>query len=269
MAHDDFDKLRLEEFKKRIGFSELEAATGPEGVVAPWDGLPGQLASVLKQLRLRSWGAGAVESGLADGRWTWAATKDQTALSVTVFVFGTGHAQAHAKLLSRASETTLLTIPYELGPSGLGDLSIRSFKPPSQVVMWVYCNVFVEVDNDRSGLVVEPVTRAIQRFMEAHRVPDVASHLPAVAVKVSTEKIHVGDVFQVSINLGKRTPSLSLMTDFGVSLDDRLERLSREPLTATYKAKLSGQTRIEIPVADRKTLLSPALSVTLNILPAR
>jgi hypothetical protein len=68
---------------------------------------------------------------------------------------------------------------------------------------------------------------------------------------------------------GPHTPLESVRTHFDEVGEHRLEVLSIQPLTATYKAKEPGQARIDIPVVDRKTLLSPPLSVTVDILPAR
>jgi hypothetical protein len=79
----------------------------------------------------------------------------------------------------------------------------------------------------------------------------------------------VGDEFQVSIVLGKHTPLDSVMTDFEQALEHKLELVTSRPLMASYKAKIPGQTYIEIRVMDRKTLLSPPLSVPINVLPAR
>jgi hypothetical protein len=83
------------------------------------------------------------------------------------------------------------------------------------------------------------------------------------------KEINVGDEFQVSITLGKHTPPDYVITDFDEALQHKLELFTSTPLTATYRAKTPGQTRIDIPVMDRKTLLSPLRSVTVNILPAR
>jgi hypothetical protein len=189
---------------------------------------------------------------------------------VTESCTSAGPAGAHQALLARASATMMLKIPYERRPARLGDLAIHDPRNPSQGVMWVYRNVCVVLDNDGTTLDVGPAAQAIQRFMEAHQVSRLADHLPAVdQVKLSANEIHVGDEFQVSITLGKHTPPDSVITDFDEALQHKLELLTTTPLTATYKAKTPGQTRVDIPVVDRKTLLSPPLSVTINILPAR
>jgi hypothetical protein len=141
--------------------------------------------------------------------------------------------------------------------------------------MWVYRNVAVEVDNDGTTLAVEPAAQAIQKFMEAHKVTRLADHLPVVEhVKVSKQEIHVGDEFQVAIVLGKQTPLDSVLTDFAEVLDpktmeDKLELMTRNALTSTFKAERPGQATVDIQVMDRKTLLSPPLTVVVAVLPVR
>jgi hypothetical protein len=141
--------------------------------------------------------------------------------------------------------------------------------------MWVYRNVFAHVDTDSATLDVAPVAEAIQRFMEAHAVSRLSDHLPAVdKAKVSASEIHVGDVFQVSLVLGPKTALASVTTDFVQVFDtktreDHLELETREPLIASFKATKAGQATIDIPVMDRKTLLSPPLSVVIDVLPGR
>ncbi|HEX7499135.1 MAG TPA: hypothetical protein VF524_02410, partial [Polyangia bacterium] len=99
--------------------------------------------------------------------------------------------------------------------------------------------------------------------------------LPVVEhVKVSKQQIHVGEEFQVTIVLGKQTPLDSVLTDFSEVLDpktmeDNLELVTRTPLTATFKAVKLGQAHIDVSVMDRKTLLSPPLSLTVDVLSAR
>jgi hypothetical protein len=111
--------------------------------------------------------------------------------------------------------------------------------------------------------------------MEAHKVTRLADHLPVVEhVKVSKQEIHVGDEFQVAIVLGKQTPLDSVLTDFAEVLDpktmeDKLELMTRNALTSTFKAERPGQATVDIQVMDRKTLLSPPLTVVVAVLPVR
>jgi hypothetical protein len=267
MAQNDYNKDRIESFKKRVGFSKLVGVDGPDGVVANWAEMPNTLIYA-KGKRIDSGQVYLLEPGLAKAKYVWKQGEDY--LSVWVFVSGTGPSRAQERLLSLSSETMMPKIPYESGPAKLGDLSVRSPEPPFDVVMWVYRNVCVYVGTEVSARDVEPVAREIQRFMEAHHVSRLADHLPVVdRVDVSARQIHVGDELKLSIILGKTTPLESVRTHFNEVGEHRLEVLSIQPLTATYRAKTPGQTRIDIPVVDRKTLLSPPLSVTVDILPAR
>ena len=264
----DYDHDDLADFKNRIGFSTLATMSASDGVRANWDELPTVLSGIVKGKRNDLNQVNSTQSGLGTRDFGW---KDkETYLSIDIYVSGIGPAGARQAFLSRASATTMVKIPYERRPKPLGDLAIHDPHSPSQILMWVYRNVFVSVCNDGTSFDVEPVAQTIQRFMEAHKVNRLTDHLPVVdQVKVSANEIHVGDEFQVSIVLGKHTPLDSVMTDFEQALEHKLELVTSRPLMASYKAKIPGQTYIEIRVMDRKTLLSPPRSVPINVLPAR
>jgi hypothetical protein len=268
MDHND-----LADFKNRIGFSSLAAMGVSEGVRADWDELPTALSGIVKGKRTDMNRVNCSQSGLGTRSFAWK-YKDRS-IAIEVDVSGGGQEGARRALLSRASATMMMKIPYERRAAPLGDLAIQDPRSPSDTLMWVYRNVFVFVDNGETKVDVGPVAQAIQRFMEAHKVSRLTDHLPIVdQVRVSANEIHVGDEFQISIILGKHTPLDFVMTDFVETLDvksleDKLELVTRTSLTATFKAEKPGQTQIDIRVMDRKTLLSPPLSAPINVLPAR
>jgi len=267
------DHRDLEDFKNRIGFSSLASVNPTDGVRANWDELPAVLSGIVKGKRAYADHANVSRSGVGQKGVVW--RLKQGTLSIKVVVCGAGPAGAHQVFLEKASATMMMKIPYERTPQPLGDLAVYSPRSPSSVLMWVYRNVAVEVDNDGTTLAVEPAAHAIQKFMEAHKVTRLADHLPVVEhVKVSKQEIHVGDEFQVAIVLGKQTPLDSVLTDFAEVLDpktmeDKLELMTRNALTSTFKAERPGQATVDIQVMDRKTLLSPPLTVVVAVLPVR
>ena len=51
--------------------------------------------------------------------------------------------------------------------------------------------------------------------------------------------------------------------------EHRLEPERTAGLRSSYRAKAPGTARLDVRVVDRKTLLSPPLSASVEILPAR
>jgi hypothetical protein len=268
MEHND-----LESFKNRIGFASLPPADSVRGVRADWTGLPAVLRAVVKGKRPYAEDVNPSGSAMGTGSYCW--RLKEGSLLIKIAVSGTGVDGARQAFLRRASATTMQTIPYALRTQPLGELAVQSPRNPPGLVMWIYRNVFVHVTADGENLDVEPVAQAIQRFMEVHEVLRLADHVPVVKeVKVSAKEIHVGDVFEVSVVLGPKTVPASVATNFVEVLnlktrEDHLELETRAPLAATFKATKVGQATIDIPVMDRKTLLSPPLSVVIDVLPGR
>jgi hypothetical protein len=155
----------------------------------------------------------------------------------------------------------------------LGDLSVRHYVEGADSIRWTYRNVCVAVDGHDLDMDLEPLARVIQRFMEAHQVSRVAEHLPRVdRVDKSSRKIHVGDEWQISIALADGKQAESLLVEFEqepVSGNYALEAVRSSKLSATYRAVAVGTARVVIQVVDRRTLLSPPLVATVEILPAR
>ena len=273
-AYENFNQ-RVDSFKERIGFSKLKEVTGPDGVLARWEDLQKALTIQLKRLRLERTDCSVVESGMGEAEWIW--RRGESSVDVSIFVSGAGPEKAQQKLLAIGSNTTMVRIPYEAGPADLGDLSIHDPRYPASGVTWVYKNICVDINTDGSGVDVEPIARVIQKFMEAHRVARLAEHLPRVErVDVSAKQIHVGEEWRVSFELGKKTPIESVLTEVGeewqslnLGWNRRLEAIKHSPLGAVYRGVAPGTARVQIRVVDRKTLLSPPLSVTVDVLPAR
>jgi hypothetical protein len=276
MDRDEFSRGRTERFKTRVGFAKLATMGGPDGVRADWDELPRALAAELKDLKIEGPRTFSARSGHAESDWRWT-RHGETVLTANISVFHNALA-AQEGLLSMAENTNPVEIPYGAGPTNLGDLAIAGRETPFTVVIWVYRNVCVLVENHRSGIGLDRIARAVQAFMSAHHVPRLSEYLPrvhAVDVTPTRKTVHVGDELHVSIALSPETPPESVATQFREAIadlpppfDPRLRQVAQEPLAVRYRAEHAGKTRVDISVVDRKTLLSPALSVTIDVLPA-
>ena len=269
---DDFDR-RLEMFEERVGFARLRSVTGADGVCAHWEDLRTRLSSHLPlNVRPYHFDVSPLESGLVEADWTWQRGEDS--VSVEIVVSGAGPARVHERLFAIATETTMVRIPFGPGPQDLGDLAVRHRVPGADAILWAYRNVCVSVDGQGPDVDVEPVARTIQRFMVAHHVPRVAQCLPRVErVDRSAGQINVGDEWRLSLALAKITPAESVMIDLAEIHERdagcRLETIRVGSLAATYRAIAPGTARVDVRVVDRKTLLSPPLSASVQILPAR
>lgn len=267
---EDFDR-RIETFLERVGFARLEHLTGTDGVSANWHELRVALSAQLPELRPYHFQTDILESSLVEASWNW--QRRDKYVAVAIYVSGAGFARAHERLRSLSTETTMVRIPYGPGPDGLGDLAVRHHTIGSDAIMWVYRNVCVALSGDGPGVELEPIASTIQRFIAAHRVARVAEHLPRVdRVDRSATRIHVGDEWRISFQLGKNLSADSVTTEIdeaiGAGGRHHLESVKRSEGEATYRAVSPGTARVEIHVVDRKTLLSPPLSASVEILPA-
>ncbi len=265
------DLAFVERFKARIGFARLADVDPALGVSANWDDLPKALSTLVKGKR--PWGDSTTlwQSGLGVRDFTWRFREDS--FSIEIRVSGLGSPGAQRAFLNRLSSSSRGALPFELRPEQVGDLAIHDPARPNSFIMWVHRNVFVHITNDENRVDLAAATLAIQHFMEAHAVQRLVDHLPGIdQVKISKNEIRVGDEFKVTSVLGKGTTPESLETGFQSSIDTATgERafsfVSRTHLEATFKADIPGKATIDVEVMDRKTLLSPPLSITVDVLP--
>ncbi len=260
------NQREIDDFKNRIGFSKLTDVDPFKGVRASWGQLPIVLAPQLPGLKLSSAKTYPIAPGLAEGSWTW--KRGDSTFSVSAFVSGTGATRARDQLVSLATNTMMVKIPYDKGPVDLGDLSIQDSVAPVEQIIWVSHNVCVLVRDDGTGTRVEPVARSIQRLMETHLVDRLADHVPRFeSVKASPKKVHVGSTLEVSVVLGSGTSIDNVSIAFTQDEPKLLEQMERRPLSTTYRARKAGQTQVGVSIVDRKTMLSPDIAVTVDILP--
>ena len=256
----------VDDFKERIGIKTVPGLDATDGIRADWQALPTVISRQVSPLKLHWNQVIPIEPGLAKATFSW--KRGTGSIEVWVFVsgIGPGHVREHLVLL--ASRTSRLTIPYERGPAHLGDVAIQHVAGPSTTINWTFRNVLVHVDNAGTGTPVEPIARAIQQYMEEHLAERISSYAPKVDdLEVVPRSIRVGDEVRLRVMLAKGTLAETLET----SIDQGSERLlNAENITAlsgTYRAKRPGRSRIDILLVDRKTLLSPALSVPIEVLP--
>jgi hypothetical protein len=256
----------IQAFRDRIGIGKLTDGRAKDGVRADWNDLPAALPSYLRRLKFSRGEIIAIESGLAEIDFDW--SRDPEFLSVWVFVSGVGPQQAREKLVSLASQIMMIRIPYQSGPPHLGDLSVQHTGGQSTTIIWTFRNVCVQVDNNGTGVPVEPVARAVQAFMKAHIVSDIFIHLPKTdAVVLSPKTITVGSQVQLVVTLAKQTLPSDIVGRIRQGREHLLEEQDVQSFSATYQARQAGHSRINISLVNRKTLLSPDLGVDIAILP--
>ena len=265
VAQSSMEPNEVEAFKSRIGWSSMPPPDLSGGVCADWSSLPAALQPTLAGLRPYSESVISVEPGMVQLRLTW--RREPKALAVGVFVSGIDPMQVRDKLVSIASNTMRMTIPFVRGPEDLGEMSIRDAEGESDMLLWVFHNVLVQVENMDSGFDIIPVVYAIQSFMNRSLTPVLAAATPGVdEIHLSPSPIHVGNEASVSLTLASGTAS-DLTAKFRESPSSLLEAKRSDALSATFLAKSPGQTHIIVTLLDRKTLLSPALSVPVEVLP--
>jgi hypothetical protein len=99
-------------------------------------------------------------------------------------------------------------------------------------------------------------------------IADARRFCPKVeSVALVPNPIHVGDRVSLRVTLADGTDVDSLVTRMDET--DRILDYEEEvdPLTTVYTAAQAGQCRVDVLLADRKTLLSPVLSVPIEVLP--
>ena len=260
------DPVEIQAFRDRIGIDRLTNGGAKDGVRADWNDLPAAMPSYLRRLKLSRGEIIAIEPGLTEFDFDW--SRDPEFLSVWVFVSGVGPQQAREKLVSLASQIMMMRIPYQAGPPHLGDLSVQHTGGRSTAIIWTFRNVCIHVDNNGTGVPVEPVARAVQAFMKANVVPDISVHLPkADNVVVSPKTITVGSQVQVVVTLAKQTLPSDIVGRIRQGREGLLEEQEVQSFSATYQARQAGHSRINISLVNRKTLLSPDLGIDIAVLP--
>lgn len=105
--------------------------------------------------------------------------------------------------------------------------------------------------------------------MEARLVARIAQFIPRVErVDVSSKAIRVGEECRLSLQLGGSTIPGSVLMEMYQIGEHWLEIRENALLTARFLGKEPGQARVDVDVIDRETLLSLALVVTVDVLPA-
>jgi hypothetical protein len=255
----------LEKFKQRIGYPGATDATPDRVLAVEWPGLLPAAQAELSGLVLELEEAATVMTAAVPERsWMLRGAPGKVVISVKV---APTSAEARDLLLAEASGTMMRQIPYERGPDGLGDLSAQSTAGNAQAVMWAYRNIFVRLDNDASGFEVIDAAHAIQRFLGRHQTVSAAQAAPRIeALRVSAERIRVGDRLEATVVLGDSGPSREALTSIGeVAMPRRLEQVSVTPLRAEWRAATPGRTEIGVRAMHPGTLLSTTRRATVEI----
>jgi hypothetical protein len=255
----------IQPFRDKIGIDKLAVGSAREGVRADWSKLPAAMPSYVRGLRLLQGELHSEERGVALLGFDW--QKDPEFVSVDVYVSGVGPKPAREKLVSLASQTSMMEIPFAAGPPNLGDIAVEHTSGSSTMIIWAFRNVCIRISNSGSGVPAEPAARAIQAFMKASVVPDISVYLPHASIAVSPKAVHVGNQVQVAVTLAKGTVASDVLGSIDQGTEHLLEEQDVQSFSATYQARQAGHSRINISLVNRKTLLSPDLGVDFAVLP--
>ena len=234
------------------------------GVRADWSTLLAPPQPALAELRPYSENVYSDEPGLVQLHRTW--RKGPKLLAIAVYV-SMDSMQVREKLIAIVSSTMRPTIPFVRGPKDLGELSIRHLVGHNDTLMWVFHNVLIKLENEGSEFDIVPAAYAIQAFMNRALTPALASVAPHVdGLHVSPSPIHVGNEVRLSVTLSPGTAP-DINTRIRESSVELLGITGRDALSATFLAKRPGRTSLNVTLIDRRTMLSPPLSVPVEVLP--
>jgi hypothetical protein len=264
VAQSSMKPSEVEAFKLRIGWSSMLPPDLSGGVRADWQSLPVALQPTLAGLRKYSESVIFVEPGLMQLRLTW--RREPKVVAVGVFV-SMDPQQVRAKLISIASQTMRMTIPYVRGPQDLGEMSIRHQSKQGDSLLWVFHNVLVDVDNIGTGLDIVPAAYEIQAFMNRALTPALAAGAPRIdGIQLSPSPVHVGNEVSISVTPAPGTAP-GLTSEFRESQPQLLDVKGADTFSSTYLARSPGQTRVDVTLIDKKTLLPPTRGVPVEVLP--
>lgn len=160
--YDPLTSPRLLEFKRVIGYENaLAAERRDQQVIANWDNFPTPPEldgwNLEKSSRLN-------ESGTRYLRLSFTRKNEQ--VSVSIDIYDPRNNRAGESLLLKADAVTTMTITDIRGPKELGTLSVISSAKPTDLVYWIYRNVFVEVSTYKTNVSALSIASWLQKQMK-------------------------------------------------------------------------------------------------------
>lgn len=258
-----------QKFRSRHGLDTLPAHLATKGVAANWSALKAHVENsrVAAGMKLIEPPPQVHRAGLASRTWSWSGPHAR--FSVTVFVVGEGSGRAREHFVELGTTHSMLDDPYSRTKTQIGDLSLSIGGVPPTSIAWLYYNTCVQVDDFGTGADLERIAGVIQAFMEPFLVADFTPQIPAVKAVASTARVTEGDVVTIDIQLGARTGPLSFAPSVREQYPTLLEPTTSDAdgLKHAFRAVTPGSTRLEVLVVDASNLLSPTVSLPLEVIP--
>lgn len=153
---------RLVEFKRTIGYeSALAMERRDQQVIVNWDSFP-------TPPELNNWNIEKNSSLNGDGtryiRFNF--TRKDEQVNVSIDIFDSRNNKAGESLLLKADAVTTMAITDIRGPRELGTLSLISSTKPTDLVYWIYRNVFVEVNTYKTNVSALSIASWLQKQLE-------------------------------------------------------------------------------------------------------
>ena len=244
--------------------------TGPDGVRADWDELPRALAAEVKDLKFDSSKTYQVESGRAESVWWWTRKRGARPHRSGIRVRNRIRQRAAEAALDRLPKRRWWRSRTNRGPP----VSAILDSEPQATVAGGDVGLPQRLRGDR-----QPGQRTRRRARRARhpalhgRASRVAPGGPPAPRQQDRRltKVRSTSGTRSGCRLPCRPTCLPIRSRPSSPRlgDHKLDQLRRQPLVVTYRAEHPGQAHVDVSVMDKKTLLSPPLSVTVDVVPAR
>lgn len=260
---------RIDEFKARIGYADLEKMEEtPAAVKLDWSALPRVPLLAGAGWKIKNERISSGKAGTALRRWVLEQGGEQVLLQV--FVSSIGAAPARNNLLLRAALTDPGKIPYSKSPVGVGDLAVVApFGDAARDIIWVFKNVCIQLvalNNDTQLLM--KLAQEYDRLIKKNVTGTLAPYFPPLkGVQVLPPQPVVGDSIKIVVNFSGAAKPEDYLVEFEAP-SEALDYLGQNQNTAQYQALQSGEANVLVKVADRSTLLSSFKQVGFKIVPA-
>lgn len=160
--YDPLTSPRLVEFKRTIGYENALAMERiDQEIIVNWDNFP-------TPPDLEGWNL-EKSSNLKDDGTRYlrlSFTQKDAQVSISVDVYDPRNNKAGESLLLKANAVTTMAITDTRGPRDLGTLSLISSAKPTDLVYWIYRNVFAEVSTYKTNVSALSIARWLQKQMD-------------------------------------------------------------------------------------------------------
>lgn len=254
------------QFAVEHGIDTLPWTAPTTGVAADWGMLESTLATVLPGMASTHGELELLSSGIA-GR-TWKYVDASRRLNVRVAVSGAGLRAIRDHLVERGTSHSMMSDPYGPAPFTVGETTLTIRSSPTVMVMWIYQNVFVQLHEYGTGVALEPVAQALQRFLSAAVVQDLPKYIPSLQATIHPTRIAVSEELSVSVRPSAPSRPLSalIVREHPPTL---LRALAKTGDDFRFLAENPGKTTLSVIAVDETTLLSPAVELSAEVLEAK